>query len=387
MSKARNSRGVVVLYAGLMSGTSLDGVDAVLAEWPGDGPARPLERSFVHRPMPAALRAELLALNTAGSNELHRAALAANALAALYAQTIAHALRAAGAGAADVHAIGAHGQTVRHRPREFDGTGYTLQLLNGALLAERTGIDVVCDFRSRDVAAGGQGAPLVPAFHAEVFGRAGEHVAVLNLGGIANLTLLGAAGDVRGFDCGPGNVLMDLWAQRQSGGHSHDEGGHMAAGGRVLPALLQRMLGEPFFEREPPKSTGRDLFDARWLDAHLGAHRAGEPSAAAEDVMATLAELTAAAACDALARHAPATRQLLVCGGGAFNAHLLQRLATRAGSHLKVASTAGAGIAPDHVEALAFAWLARAHCERRPGNLVGVSGAAGPRVLGALYPA
>jgi anhydro-N-acetylmuramic acid kinase len=377
----------MVLYAGLMSGTSLDGVDAVLAEWPGDGTARPRERSFVHRPMPEALRTELQALNTPGTNELHRAALAANALAGLYAEAVGDALRAAGAEAADVRAIGAHGQTVRHRPREFDGTGYTLQLLNGALLAERTGIDVVCDFRSRDVAAGGQGAPLVPAFHAEVFGRAGEHVAVLNLGGIANLTLLSATGEVRGFDCGPGNLLMDLWAQRQDDGRSHDEGGRMAARGRVLPPLLQRMLSEPFFDRAPPKSTGRDLFDAGWLDAHLAARSTGEPAVAAEDVMATLAELTTATACDALARHAPATRRLLVCGGGAFNAHLLQRLAARAGGQAQVASTASAGVAPDHVEALAFAWLARAHCERRPGNLAAVTGAAGPRVLGALYPA
>jgi anhydro-N-acetylmuramic acid kinase len=381
----------MALYAGLMSGTSLDGVDAVLAEW--QAPAvRPVERAFVHRPMPDALRAELLALNRAGHDELHRAALAANALAELHATAVKELLRLGGVGAGTVRALGAHGQTVRHRPREFDGTGYTLQLLNGALLAERCGIDVVCDLRARDVAAGGQGAPLVPAFHAEVFGEApgavepggaAIDVAVLNVGGIANLTLLPASGAVRGFDCGPGNVLMDLWCQRQHG-MAYDADGYLAAHGHVLPGLLQRCLADPYFERAPPKSTGRDLFDARWLDAHLAA---ASPAAAVADVMATLAELTATAASHALARHGPATRRVLVCGGGAFNGHLMRRLAALAGPGVAVGSTALQGIAPDRVEALAFAWLARAFCERRPGNLEAVTGAAGPRLLGALYPA
>ena len=375
----------MTLYAGLMSGTSLDGVDAVLAEWPADGHTRPVERGFVHLDMPQALRRELLALNAEGSNELHRAALAANALAEWYALALQRLLREVGVGPGQVRAVGAHGQTVRHRPREFDGTGYTVQLLNGALLAERCGIDVVCDLRARDVAAGGQGAPLVPAFHAEVFrGEAGEDVAVLNLGGIANLTLLPADGNaaVRGFDCGPGNLLLDLCCERHFG-ERFDEGGRIAASGRVDADLLRRCLADPFFERAPPKSTGRDLFDAHWLDRHL----ARGPALAPEDVLATLAELTAAAACQALARYAVGTRQLLVCGGGAFNGHLMSRLAALAGPRVEVASTTTQGIAPDRVEALAFAWLARAHCERRAGNLSAVTGAAGPRVLGALYPA
>ena len=239
--------------------------------------------------MPEALRGELLALNQAGVNELHRAALAANAISELYADAVTQLVRRAGVAAADVAAIGAHGQTVRHRPREFDGTGYTLQLINGALLAERTGIDVVCDFRSRDVAAGGEGAPLVPAFHAACFAQPGADVAVLNIGGIANLTLLRAGGEVQGFDCGPGNVLMDLWCRRCSGA-AYDSGGAWAAGGHVDAVLLSRLLAEPFFERTPPKSTGRDLFDAAWLDTMLA------PAAtSAQDVMATLAELTARA--------------------------------------------------------------------------------------------
>lgn len=391
----------MALFAGLMSGTSLDGVDAVLAQWPREGegrgaggPRRPAERAFVHRPMPPHLREELLALNSpGGQHELHRAALAANALARLYAEAAHALLDAAGVAAHEVRALGAHGQTVRHRPREFDGTGYTVQLLNGALLAERTGIDVVCDLRSRDVAAGGQGAPLVPAFHAEVFGEGASDRAVLNVGGIANLTLLPAAGPaaprpLRGFDCGPGSVLMDAWCERCTG-QPFDRDGRLAASGRVHEELLALCLAEPFFGRTPPKSTGRDLFGPHWLDERLAAF-GGSKALAAEDVMATLAELTAAAACEALARYAGGTRELLVCGGGAFNGHLLGRLAARArialAAPLSVASTATAGIEPDHVEALAFAWLARALCERRAGNVSEVTGAAGPRVLGALYP-
>jgi len=378
----------VTLFAGLMSGTSLDGVDAVLADWPAPPGAPPRTHAFVHLPMPAALREELLRLNAEGPGELHRATLAANALAGLYAQAVQALLHQGGVAPREVRALGAHGQTVRHRPGEFDGTGYTLQLLNGALLAERTGIDVVCDLRSRDVAAGGQGAPLVPAFHAEVF-TAAEGAAVLNIGGIANLTLLPRPGEgpVTGFDCGPGNLLMDLWSERCLGAR-FDEDGRFAASGRVHEGLLQHCLREPFFHRPPPKSTGRDLFDARWLDCRLAAAAAdGAPPIAPADVMATLAELTAAAACEALARHGAGPAQLRVCGGGAFNAHLMRRLAARAGPRVQVSSTAEGGISPEHVEALAFAWLARAFVERRPGNLPAVTGAAGPRPLGALYPA
>ena len=372
------------LYVGLMSGTSLDGVDSVLADWASGAPGGCLrERGFVHVDMPAALRAELLALNAEGGvNELHRGALAASALAQLYAQAVEQLLDDAGVHRSEVRALGAHGQTVRHRPREFDGTGYTLQLLNGALLAERTGIDVVCDFRSRDVAAGGQGAPLAPAFHDAVLGGSAESVAVLNVGGIANLTLLPpkSTGAVLGFDCGPGNMLMDLWCQRQRG-VPFDEDGRWASAGQVQPALLRLLLEEPYFARQPPKSTGRDLFDTRWLDARL----ATQPALASEDVMATLCELTAAAACLQLQRHGAGTERLYVCGGGARNGHLMRRLAAL--SDTEVSSTEVVGIAPERLEALAFAWLARTFCEGRAGNLPSVTGAAGPRVLGALYPA
>jgi anhydro-N-acetylmuramic acid kinase len=270
---------------------------------------------------------------------------------------------------------------VRHRPQAFDGTGYTLQLLNAALLAERTGIDVVHDFRSRDLAAGGQGAPLVPAFHAACFARPGTDVAVLNLGGIANLTLLRGDGTVLGFDCGPGNLLMDLWCRRHRGA-PYDAGGAWAAGGRVDEPALGRLLSEPFFGLAPPKSTGRDLFDAAWLDDRLRGF-AGPP----QDVMATLAELTVRGAVDALWQHAPKTQTLLVCGGGAYNLHLMHRLGELTAGRATVQSSSAAGVSPDQVEALAFAWLAKAQLARRPGNVPAVTGASGPRVLGALHPA
>jgi anhydro-N-acetylmuramic acid kinase len=366
-------------FIGLMSGTSLDGVDGVLAEGSEGGPVR--GHAHIHLPFPHPLRAELLALNSPGADELHRAAVAAQGLVTVYAQVVAGLLAQAGLSATDICAIGAHGQTVRHRPQASTAHGYTVQLMNGAMLAEGCGIDVVCDFRTRDVAAGGQGAPLVPAFHAVVFANPGEHRAVLNIGGIANLTMLPAAGPVGGFDCGPGNVLMDLWCQRQRG-LPHDAGGAWAAGGTVDAPLLARLLSDPYFRRPPPKSTGRDLFDAAWLDAHLAGSAVGE-----QDVMATLTEFTARAAADALRAHAAQTQAVYVCGGGAFNDHLMQRLAHHMPAHTRVRSTADAGVAPEQVEALAFAWLASAHVARRPGNVPSVTGAQGPRVLGALYPA
>jgi anhydro-N-acetylmuramic acid kinase len=371
----------MTLYIGLMSGTSLDGIDAVLVDFSADAATLPKPLAHRHRPFDAALKAEMLALNAAGDNELHRAALAANALALAYANAVSGLLAAAGIEATQVRALGAHGQTVRHRPREFDGCGYTLQLLNGALLAERSGIDTVCDFRGRDLAAGGIGAPLVPAFHAAMFADAGRAVAVLNIGGIANLSLLAADGSVGGFDCGPGNALMDGWCQRHTGA-AYDDDGRWAASGRVDDRLLARLLADPFFALSPPKSTGRDLFHRAWLDAALAGNAA---TLAAVDVQATLAELTVSAAAEALLRAAGDSTELLVCGGGAFNGHLLRRLAARLPS-VRVASTASVGVPPDQVEALAFAWLARAFVERLPGNLPAVTGARGPRVLGALYP-
>ena len=369
------------LYIGLMSGTSLDGIDGVLVDFDASGANLRRVVAHAHRPFTPALAAELLALNRAGANELHRAALAGNALARGYAQVVEALLATAGTPPAQVRAIGAHGQTVRHRPGEFDATGYTLQLNSPALLAELCGIDVIADLRSRDVAAGGQGAPLVPAFHRAAFGREGEAVAVLNLGGIANLTALRADGSTIGFDCGPGNALMDHWCRLHTG-QAYDDGGAWAASGQVTEPLLERLRADPYFALPPPKSTGRDLFNPDWLQARLASFDLAPQPA---DVQATLAEFTAAACAADVLAHAVDARTLLVCGGGAFNGHLMRRL-TALLPGVDVMSTDAQGLPADQVEACAFAWLARAFVRRECANLPSVTGATGPRVLGALYP-
>ena len=366
------------LYIGLMSGTSLDGVDGVLVDFLGH--TQVLQHASCS--FNVGLRAELLALNTPGDNELHRAALAANALVGCYAEVVQQLLQRAGLPASGVRAIGAHGQTVRHRPQMFDGTGYTLQLNNPALLAERCGIAVVADFRSRDVAAGGQGAPLVPAFHQSVFGQAGQTQLVLNIGGISNLSVLPADGAVGGFDCGPGNALMDAWCQRHTG-QPYDDNGAWAASGNVLPTLLEQLLQEPFLQQPPPKSTGRDLFSLDWLQQALATLPAGTR---AEDVQATLTEFTARACADSALRWGLDATQLLVCGGGALNGQLMARIGALLPG-MQVRSTAASGLPPLQVEAAAFAWLARQTLLGLPGNLARVTGAHGPRVLGAIYPA
>jgi anhydro-N-acetylmuramic acid kinase len=370
----------MVLAIGLMSGTSIDGVDAVLARFPGAGDRALDVLAHAHLAFAPAWRDELLALNTPGADELHRAALAGNALVGLYAQAVQAVLRQGGVEGGAVRVIGAHGQTVRHRPGEFDGVGYTWQLNAPALLAERTGIDVVADFRSRDVAAGGTGAPLVPAFHRALFAKRGETIAVLNLGGIANLTVLRADGGTIGFDCGPANALMDHWTHAHSG-RSYDAGGAWAASGRVHEPLLARLLQEPYFALPPPKSTGRDLFRPAWLEA---ARRGLAPAASPVDVQATLAELTARTVAADVQRHGAGATTLVVCGGGASNGHLMRRLAALLPG-ITVQPSDVHGLPHDQVEASAFAWLALACIEGRPGNLPAVTGARGPRVLGAVW--
>ena len=364
-------------YIGLMSGTSLDGVDAVLADF---GSTRAQVLAHASLPLPDTLRAELLALNQAGSNEIHRAALAGNALARLYAQAVRQVLLHAGATAAQVRAVGAHGQTVRHRPQEFDGTGYTVQLNAPALLAELCGIDVVADFRSRDVAAGGQGAPLVPPFHRVFFADAAQTRVVLNIGGIANLTVLRPTqADAPGFDCGPGNMLMDAWCQAHTGA-PFDADGRWAASGTLQEPLLAHLLREPFFALPVPKSTGRDLFNDAWLQRHLASH----PGLAPADVQATLTALTAHSAAQAVRDYAADARQLIVCGGGACNGHLMDLL-RRALPHCQVLESTALGLPALQVEATAFAWLARQTIGGEPTSLPSATGARGARVLGGIY--
>jgi len=354
-----------------MSGTSLDGVDAVLAEFSPAAPPRLLRSHYL--PYPDALRAELLALNAPQAGELHRAALAGNALARLYAVAVQAVL-----GADTARAIGCHGQTLRHRPAD----GYTLQIGNAALLAELTGVTVVADFRSRDIAAGGQGAPLVPAFHARVLAHAEVHRVIANIGGIANLTDLPPGGAVRGWDTGPGNLLLDAWIQRHQGAR-YDREGAWATGGRIDAGLLDALMRHPYLRKTPPKSAGREQFNLEALDALLaGLGREVAP----QDVQATLLEFTAASLAEAVTQECPGAGELYVCGGGAHNAALMRRLATLLPG-VRLDTTAALGIDPDWMEALAFAWLARQTLHGEAGNLPAVTGARGERILGAIYPA
>ncbi|MFA9440332.1 anhydro-N-acetylmuramic acid kinase [Uliginosibacterium sp. sgz301328] len=360
-------------FIGLMSGTSLDGVDAVVAT---NLDAAPRIVASHHLPFPTRLREQLLSLNRPREGELQLACELSVELAEQYARATHQLLESASLSPSDIVAIGCHGQTVRHRPER----GFSLQLNQPALIAERCGIDVIADFRNRDIAAGGQGAPLVPAFHREMLGCPSEHRVVLNLGGIANITDLPAHGGmVRGFDTGPANALLDGWTQAHRG-LPFDEDGSWARSGQVVDALLRRMLAHPFFSAPPPKSCGREEFSIEWLRSLLqGTERP-------EDVQATLLELTARSVTNAIEAHCGKPARLLVCGGGGRNGFLMARLAVLVAPG-QVALTDAHGIPGQWMEAFAFAWLAHQCVTRRPGNLPSVTGAAGPRILGAIYPA
>lgn len=361
-------------YIGLMSGTSLDGVDGALADFSGDA-IDTLAAAYIA--FPPALRAELMALQAAGDNEIEREALAANQLAQFYAQCVAQLLDEADRKADAVRAVAVHGQTIRHRPE----LGFTRQTNNPALLAELCGIDVIADFRSRDIAAGGQGAPLVPAFHQALFGKPGQARVVANIGGIANISALDGEGGVIGFDTGPGNVLMDAWIGRHLD-KEYDADGAWAASGKEIPELLQELLHEPYFALPAPKSTGRDLFHLDWLDTRLAVYGDVAP----EDVQFTLTKLTAVSLARAIQAYGGGADAVYVCGGGAYNGVLMSELGAALGNSVVVASTQALGVAPNRVEALAFAWLGYRFSERLAGNLPSVTGAKGERVLGALYP-
>lgn len=368
------------LYIGLISGTSADGIDAALVRFSGTTVELLLGRTY---PWDAALRTRLVELGqNQGAISLDELGTLDVRVAQAFADASLQLLADAGIEPARIRAIGSHGQTLRHRPAGADGDGrqpFTLQLGDGNLIAERTGIATVADFRRRDVAAGGQGAPLLPGLHAALLRDDAESRAVLNLGGIANLTLLPARGDVRGFDTGPANALLDAWCERHLG-QAFDADGAFAASGQVDAALLTRLLDEPWFAQPPPKSSGREQFHLDWLAPRL----AGDERAA--DVQATLLELSARSVADALLAQQPNTQRLIVCGGGVHNPILLQRIA----AHLPgvvVESSAAHGLDPDFVEAMGFAWLARETLAGRPGNLPSVTGARGPRVLGCVYPA
>ncbi|MDX8385431.1 MAG: anhydro-N-acetylmuramic acid kinase [Gallionella sp.] len=364
------------LLIGLMSGTSLDGVDAVLVDF-SDGGFKQLSQAFI--PFSDDLKITLVTLNASSDDELHKAQLASNQLAQLYASAVTALLSKSNVSNNDVIAIGCHGQTIRHQPEH----GYTLQIGNASLLAELTDISVVNDFRSRDIAAGGQGAPLVPAFHDKIFRHPHIHRVIVNIGGISNLTNLPPDHPTSGFDCGPGNILMDAWC-RQHQNTAFDDNGAWAASGNILPDLLTQLLSDPFFSAPPPKSSGRDFFNLEWLLNQL----TGEEKA--EDVQATLLELS----CQVIAQsvqqycagqqHDNVAKEIYLCGGGAHNGALLARLSTLlSGCHIQTTDVLGAN--GDFLEALAFAWLAQQTLLGKPANLPSATGAKHPCILGAVH--
>ncbi|TDR35576.1 anhydro-N-acetylmuramic acid kinase [Tahibacter aquaticus] len=363
------------LYLGLISGTSADAIDVALARFD----PQPQLLAALAVPYPAALRPRVLTLarekaeinlDELGSLDVELGHAFADAALAL--------LQREGIAPERIHALGSHGQTVRHKPGL--AAPYTLQLGDPNVIAERTGIVTVGDFRRRDIAAGGQAAPLVPGLHAALLHHPERERVVLNLGGIANITVLprDPSAALRGFDTGPANCLMDGWSLQQRG-IGCDEGGAWAASGQVDEAWLAQLLAEPYFHQTGPKSSGREVFNQDWLQRQLG-----QRSLAAVDVQATLLALSARSVAAAIRQAAPATEEVLVCGGGVHNASLMQALAT-ALAPLTVASTASCGVDPDYVEAMAFAWLARQRLLGLPGNRADVTGARGPRVLGAIY--
>ena len=368
-SAASNSGAAVhELYVGVMSGTSLDGADAILVDWKSRQ-----TKGFASAEFEPDLRAELLGLCAPGDDELTRAGIISIRLAHVYAGLVKKLLADANVARGDVAAIGCHGQTVRHHPE----LGFTIQIQNPALLAELTNISVVADFRSRDIAAGGQGAPLAPAFHRGAFHSANHHRAVVNIGGISNITFLPRDGRLSGFDCGPGNVLMNGWIQRHQG-LEFDRDGAWASSGTVIRDLLAQCRADPYFDMPPPKSTGRERFNLSWLDIKV------QPQHSARDVQATLLELTAGGIAEALKRHFPACEEVYLCGGGADNAALVARLKGLLAG-IAIGRTDALGIPAQQVEAAAFSWLAKCAVQRRAIDLADVTGARHPSILGAIY--
>ena len=361
-------------HIGIMSGTSLDGVDVALVD------LSPLPPSLLHTfylPYDKDLRRQLLDLHQPGNDELHRAAMLGNTLAHRYAKAVIELLKENKVEPQNVVAIGCHGQTVRHCPQS--GMGYSIQLGNAALLAELTGITVVADFRSRDIAAGGQGAPLVPGFHQFLFQDPKIHRVIVNIGGISNITSLAPNMEVVGFDCGPGNLLMDSWCLRHIG-TTYDGNGVWAESGKVIPVLLEKFMSLRFFSLPPPKSAGREVFNSAWLESYLSGHE--KP----EDVQATLLQLTITTITNSILADFSDVAEIYLCGGGARNKALTSKLqASLPGKKVKLTDVLGANA--DWLEAFAFAWLAKQTILGVPGNLPPVTNAKGERILGAIYQA
>jgi anhydro-N-acetylmuramic acid kinase len=364
------------LFIGVMSGSSLDGIDVALTEI-DKRECKVLATHF--QAYSSETKQSLLSLHFRSENELEKSALMANHLACLYAEAINALLTKCNLNPHQIIAIGCHGQTIRHQPKLNDSIGYTIQLGNHALLSELTNITVVGDFRSRDIAAGGQGAPLVPAFHSAIFSSADKNRAIVNIGGIANITYLAKTGEVIGFDSGPGNMLLDHWVKLTLG-QAYDADGKWAATGTTHDGLLKSMLSDPYFTLPPPKSTGRDLLNETWLMRHLA-----NVSCKPEDVARTLVTLTSHTICLAIQQHCPHVDEVYLCGGGAHN-QLLSNTLQASLDTIPLLTTDILGVDVDWVEAAAFAWLANQTINNVASNLPAVTGASGLRVLGAIYP-
>ena len=360
-------------YIGLMSGTSLDAIDAVLVSCQSDQ----INLLYsVSCPLSPDLRQQLLELTMSGEDEIEKLAIAEPAFARESAKAVEQLLALTTIQPENITAIGSHGQTIRHRPEK----GYTLQIGDPSLIAELTNITVVGDFRRRDIAAGGQGAPLVTAFHKAAFSSPDENRVITNVGGMANISILSSHQPVTGFDTGPGNVLMDQWCMTHQK-IPYDKGGAWAATAQFNQSLLDCFMADSFFKLPRPKSTGRELFNPVWLNAILDDFRNLDPSV----IQATLCRMTAKSIADAILKHAPETAAVFLCGGGAHNKTLKRHLQDELGDQ-RVDTTNALNIAPDWVEAIAFAWLAKQTLTHQPANLPAATGARGLRILGAIYP-
>lgn len=365
-----------LLFIGVMSGSSLDGIDVALTEFTSTS-SKVVATHF--QSYSNELKESLLALHFPSENELEKSALIANHLAHLYAEAVNALLAENNLTFSQITAIGCHGQTIRHQPRYENDVGYSIQLGNNALLAELTKITVVGDFRSRDIASGGQGAPLVPAFHQAVFASSNKNRAIINIGGIANITFLASNGKVIGFDSGPGNILIDHWTKLKTG-KAFDADGAWASTGNIHQRLLDFMLTDPFFALPPPKSTGRDLFNEVWLEQYLQ-----NADYRPEDVARTLVELTSESIFKAMTRDCAGVNEVYLCGGGTHN-KLLQLSLQAKLTNIPLSTTNQLGVNVDWVEAAAFAWLAKQTLSNQPSNLPSVTGASGLRILGAIFP-
>ncbi len=362
-------------YLGLMSGTSADAVDVVIVDFANDTINLTASHSVS---LPPDIRQQIHALATPSNNEIDRLGALDRQLGELFADTINQAISKSHISPQQIIAIGSHGQTIRHRPPGSGTHPFTLQIGDPNVIAERTGIATVADFRRRDMAAGGQGAPLVPAFHQAVFHSSDRDRVVVNVGGMANITGLPTFGTTLGFDTGPGNVLMDAWILKNLG-KAYDANGDWAASGFVDKSLLAHLLAHPFLQQTAPKSTGREAFNLAWLETELASRQV-----APADVQATLLALTAESIAKDIVQLTSASCEVFVCGGGAYNLRLLSELQSRL-PHAKLATTAAFGIAPEWAEAMAFAWLAKQTMERKNGNLSAVTGAKREVILGGVY--